>query len=234
MQTMTSQSNSRRRWARFIATSATALLAATAVASAAGAASTPSSSFNGASGSVAALSGSSMEVQNPSVGTDDGQLDVDDAVLQDGDRDGEHTGGWRLRHRDRDAVQVVQDDHRRPQHHGRDPFVHGVLHRLVPYRERRHLGRWSVRGSRRLPVPLAVARGHQRDAPLLPRRRGPAVRRLRVDHHRVGQGDRGQRLDGLGLRRRHLARQLLEDLEAELQEQQEQEAGHTQDARTSR
>jgi len=67
MQTKTSRSTSRRRWTRFIGTSVTAFVAATAGASAAGAAS-PSSALSGASGSVAAVSGSSMEVQNASTG----------------------------------------------------------------------------------------------------------------------------------------------------------------------
>ena len=78
MQTPTSRSTDRRRWARFLGTGATALVAATAVASAAGAA-TPPTPRRGASGSVAALSASSMEVQNAEHRPDHGQLDLDDA-----------------------------------------------------------------------------------------------------------------------------------------------------------
>ena len=66
MQTLTSRSSTRRRWAKFLGTGTMALMAATAVASTAGAAT--SAPFNGATGSVAALNGSTMEVQNPSTG----------------------------------------------------------------------------------------------------------------------------------------------------------------------
>jgi len=68
MQTLTSRSTSRRRWARWIGTGATALVAATTVGSAAGAATAPTNILSGASGSVAALSTSSMEVQAPNTG----------------------------------------------------------------------------------------------------------------------------------------------------------------------
>ena len=77
MQTPTSRSTTRRRWARFLGTGATlSRLAATAIASAAGAASTASAPM-GATGSVAALSGSTMEVQNAEHRPDDGELDAD-------------------------------------------------------------------------------------------------------------------------------------------------------------
>ena len=66
MQSLTSRSSTRRRLMRLAGTGATALLAATAVASAAGAASAPTNF--GATGSVASLGGSSMEVQNASTG----------------------------------------------------------------------------------------------------------------------------------------------------------------------
>ena len=66
MQIRTSRSSTRRRWATFLGTGATALLAATAVASTAVAA--PANAPIGATGSVAALSTSSMEVQNASTG----------------------------------------------------------------------------------------------------------------------------------------------------------------------
>jgi hypothetical protein len=66
MQTPTSGSTTRRRWARCLGTGATAVVAATAVASAAGAAT--SANPIGASGSVAAVTGTTMEVQNPSTG----------------------------------------------------------------------------------------------------------------------------------------------------------------------
>jgi hypothetical protein len=65
MQTPTS-GTTRRRWARCLGTGATAIVAATAVASVAGAATTASPI--GASGSVAAITGTTMEVQNPSTG----------------------------------------------------------------------------------------------------------------------------------------------------------------------
>ena len=68
MQSLTSRSSNRRRFMRLAGTGATALLAATAVASAAGAATTPANAPIGATGSVASLSGSSMEVQNASTG----------------------------------------------------------------------------------------------------------------------------------------------------------------------
>ena len=68
MQTLTSRSTSRRRWARWIGTGTTTLVAATTVGSAAGAATAPTNTLSRASGSVAALSTSSMEVQNPSTG----------------------------------------------------------------------------------------------------------------------------------------------------------------------
>ena len=68
MQTLTSRSTSRRRWARFLGTGATALVAATTIGSVAGAATTPTSAPGVANGSVAALQASSMEVQNPSTG----------------------------------------------------------------------------------------------------------------------------------------------------------------------
>ena len=68
MQTLSSRSTSRRRWARALGTGATALVAATAIGSAAGAATTPTNAPGFASGSVAALQASSMEVQNASTG----------------------------------------------------------------------------------------------------------------------------------------------------------------------
>jgi len=68
MQTLTSRSSTRRRWARFLGTGATALVAATTIGSVAGAATTPTNAPAGASGSVAALQVSSMEVQNPNTG----------------------------------------------------------------------------------------------------------------------------------------------------------------------
>jgi hypothetical protein len=68
MHALTSRSTSGRRWARLIGTGATALVAATAIGSAAGAATTPANAPSGATGSVAALAASSMEVQNPSSG----------------------------------------------------------------------------------------------------------------------------------------------------------------------
>ncbi len=68
MQTLTSRSTSRRRWAQFLGTGATALVAATAIGSAAGAATTSPNAPGVATGSVAALQASSMEVQNPTTG----------------------------------------------------------------------------------------------------------------------------------------------------------------------
>ena len=68
MQTLTSRSTSRRRWAQFLATGATALVAATTIGSVAGAATTSTNAPGIADGSVAALQASSMEVQNPSTG----------------------------------------------------------------------------------------------------------------------------------------------------------------------
>ena len=67
MQAPTSGSTVRRRWARCLGTGATVLVAATTVASAAGAAA-PADARIPASGRVAAIIGSSMEVQNPSTG----------------------------------------------------------------------------------------------------------------------------------------------------------------------
>ena len=69
MQTPTSPSTTRRRWPRYLGAGATALVTVASIATTAGAASTtPSARPLGASGSVAALSVSSMEVQNPSSG----------------------------------------------------------------------------------------------------------------------------------------------------------------------
>ena len=68
MQSPTSRSSNRRRFLRVAGTSATALLAATALTSAAGAATTPANAPIGATGSVASISGSSMEVQNATSG----------------------------------------------------------------------------------------------------------------------------------------------------------------------
>jgi hypothetical protein len=68
MQTLTSRSTTRRRWARYIGTGASVLVAATTIGSVAGAATTPANAPSGATGSVASLLGSSMEVQNPSSG----------------------------------------------------------------------------------------------------------------------------------------------------------------------
>ena len=67
METPTSRSTNRGRWTQF-AVGAVALVTATTIASAAGAATTPANAPIGATGSVAALSGSTMEVQNPSSG----------------------------------------------------------------------------------------------------------------------------------------------------------------------
>jgi hypothetical protein len=67
MQTPTSGTTPRRRWTRCLGIGATTVVAASAVASAAGAAA-PKNSPVGASGSVAAITGTTMEVQNPSSG----------------------------------------------------------------------------------------------------------------------------------------------------------------------
>ena len=67
METPTSRSTNRGRWTQFAA-GAVALVTATTIASAAGAATAPANAPIGATGSVAALSGSTMEVQNPSSG----------------------------------------------------------------------------------------------------------------------------------------------------------------------
>ena len=68
METPTSRSTNRRRWTHFAGTGAVALVAATRIVSAAGAATTPANAPIGATGSVAAMTGSTMEVQNPSSG----------------------------------------------------------------------------------------------------------------------------------------------------------------------
>ena len=68
MHTSTRHSSNRRRWAQAIGGGVTALVALAAVASPAGAATTTPTRPIGASGSVAALTGSSMEVQNASSG----------------------------------------------------------------------------------------------------------------------------------------------------------------------
>ena len=68
MQTLTSRSTGRRRWAQFLVTGATALVTATTIGSVAGAATTSTNAPGIASGSVAALQASSMEVQSPSTG----------------------------------------------------------------------------------------------------------------------------------------------------------------------
>jgi len=57
----------RRRWARCLGTGATVVIAATAVASGAGAAQ-PATRPSAVIGKVAAIAGSSMEVQNPESG----------------------------------------------------------------------------------------------------------------------------------------------------------------------
>ncbi len=70
MQTLTSRPSNSGRWARFLGTGALAAAAAAALVAAAAPASAapPTNVPVGASGSVAALSASSMEVQNPSSG----------------------------------------------------------------------------------------------------------------------------------------------------------------------
>jgi hypothetical protein len=67
MQTLTSRSTNRRRWPHWLGAGTTVLLTVTA-ATAAGAATATPNRPTGASGSVAALNGSSMEVQNPNSG----------------------------------------------------------------------------------------------------------------------------------------------------------------------
>jgi hypothetical protein len=67
MEPLTGSRIPRRRWAQILGTGATALLVAGSVASSAGAATTTNAP-TGAFGSVAALSATSMEVQNPSSG----------------------------------------------------------------------------------------------------------------------------------------------------------------------
>jgi hypothetical protein len=68
METSTDRRNPRRDWACILGTGAAALLAAGILGSSASAGAATSNSPIGAMGSVAALSGSSMEVQNPSTG----------------------------------------------------------------------------------------------------------------------------------------------------------------------
>ena len=199
MQTLTSRSTSRRRWARFLGTGATALVAATTIGSAAGAATTAANAPGGATGSVAALSASSMEVQNPSTGQTTVSWTTDDAVLQDGDRGGQLAGGRRLRHRDRDAVEEVQDHDRGPQHHRHAPPT--------------STGSCTVRRPRSGGTSAGGAFGRRRRLRLPGRRGGGAEGGTRPElpgggsarqlpqaaghpRHRVGQGHRRQRLDG--------------------------------------
>ena len=110
---------------------------------------------------------------------DHGQLDVDDAVLEDGDRVGQLAGRRRLRHRHRHALEDVEDDDRGA-HASRcsTRLVDGVVHaasvgRTGGRRRRRRAGgfgrgRWRLRG--RLRRAAAAARG--------PASRGGAARRV--------------------------------------------------------
>ena len=69
---------------------------------------------------------------------DHGELDVDDGVLQDGHRGGQARGRRRLRQRDRDALEEVQDDDRGPLHHRDHGQLERFVHRLrCPYVRRR-------------------------------------------------------------------------------------------------
>ena len=75
MQTLTSRRSNRRRWVRFLGGRSNRLLVATAWRPSTAGAATTSNAPIGASGSVAALSGSSMEVQNPTSRPDHRELD---------------------------------------------------------------------------------------------------------------------------------------------------------------
>ena len=100
MQTPTSRPTNSGRWARCLGTGA--LAAATAVAVAAPAFAAPPSTVPiVATGSVAALSASSMEVQNPSSGQTTVTWTGTTSILEDRDRVGRIPHRRRLRHGDR-------------------------------------------------------------------------------------------------------------------------------------
>ena len=208
MQSLTSRSSTRRRFMRLAGTGATALLAATAVASAAGAATAPANA-PGATGSVASLSGSSMEVQNASSGqttvnwtpTTTFSKTVTEAVSAVDQR--------RLRHRQRDAVEEVQDDDRGAHHHREHGQLLGIVHGTTGRRLGRRRRRWRVprRGRRRSPVVPVVpgpVRARRRDTSEL--RRGRLVQLPQgagQPGHRLGQGDGRQRLHRHGVGHQH-------------------------------
>ena len=127
MQTLTSRTTSRRRWARFLGTGATALVAATTIGTVAGAATTSTNAPGFATGSVAALQASSMEVQNPSTG----QTTVSWTTSTQFSKTVSQTIGSLAAG---ECVTVTgtpskssKTDDRRPQHLGPQPIVDGIL-----------------------------------------------------------------------------------------------------------
>ena len=112
MQSLTSRSSNRRRFMRLAGNGRTALLAATALASAAGAATTPANAPIGATGSVASLSGSSMEVQNASSSQTTVNWTTTTTFSKTVTEGGQRARQRRLRHGERDALEEVQDDDR--------------------------------------------------------------------------------------------------------------------------
>ena len=207
MQTLSSRSTSRRRWARALGTGATALVAATAIGSAAGAATSPDQCARVRQRQRRRAPGVEYGGAERQHRPDHGQLDVHDAVLEDCVRVGELAGGGRLRHRDRDALEVVQDDHRGAEHHAAEPRRRrGRAPIGPPPAVRRPVVGWLRRG-RRIQLPPRL-RQHQRHPTQLPRRIGTAVRRRGLHRDRVGQGHRCQRLDDLGVGRRHRSGEL--------------------------
>ena len=103
-----------RRWGGPAGAVVLAVAAVAALSSTAGAASTPPSPGGSASGSVASITGTSMEVQSASAGRDDGQHDPLNHVLPNARRDAERCCRRGMFDGHGHAGQVVQDHHHGP------------------------------------------------------------------------------------------------------------------------
>ncbi len=105
----------------------------------AGAATAPTGA--GANGSVASISGTTMEVQSATEGQTSVSWTPTTTFSETADRDGERSGGRGLPDGDRYPVEEVQDHGGRPVHHDQPAHVDGDVRRGIRRRGRRWVRR---------------------------------------------------------------------------------------------
>ena len=120
---MKSSPRSRRGLGTWMAPAAMVALCASVVLGMSTGAGAATPTRSGASGSVASISGTTMEVQSASEGQTSVTWTPSTTFSRDGYRDPERRSNWGLPHGDGYAFQEVQDDHCRPVHHDQPALI---------------------------------------------------------------------------------------------------------------